>query len=172
MKYNLNSRLYLYHKTISKYDFIEKYINFLQSNTILRHFKINCNIYQEFHNNLNELFHKELLTYKKVHLKIKNTSHFKQGFTQVVVSIRKKYLFFYLELLLNSVFLTKKPTFLFHKKIVTCVFKSRLDSSSSFFRTHLIFASKVNRISLNFKFSYQLWNRFQLPKDYLFLSKF
>lgn len=168
MKLSLTSRLYLHHIILSRYDFTDKYINFIQFNLNLRNIKINCTIYDLTQNSLNELFFKELLTYRKFHIK-KPIQTSKLKTVQFLTSIKKMYIYIFLELLLNSVFLFTKIVFLRSKDSSFYVFKFPIVFINNFFYTYLGLETKVNTTFLTFTLDSQILANFQLIKTCLFL---
>lgn len=170
MNLHFTSRLYLYHKALSKYDFTDKYVNFIQFHLNLRNTKINCSICESSQSSLNEVFYKELLMYRKLYIK-QPLYKSKLKLSQFIISNQKKYFFLLIEVLLNSIFLFTKITFQTNKNNYFYLLKFPTIINNNFFCTYANLKPKINPLFLNFTFNSQLLNNTQLIQSCLFLPK-
>nr|YP_009541961.1 hypothetical protein [Synarthrophyton chejuense]AYR06631.1 hypothetical protein [Synarthrophyton chejuense] len=137
MNFSLNSRLHIYHKLISKYDFVDK--KFLISNL----FNSDLRILKIFSsdNSIELLIQKELSTFKKFNLlcNIKNSF-----FNNFLVTLRDSCIKTYLEFLLYTNF--KYNVFKKSKNYLFFVIKNEF---ISFYRKVFSFTTKNTFLNLN-----------------------
>jgi hypothetical protein len=140
-------RLSVYSSILSKYDFTDKHTNFEKFVLTSCVPKFSCVILGTLKTSLNEILFNEFLTFKKLHFtSIKNNNKYKLNYFKI--TIRKKYLFLCVELLLNSSFVYTKLKILDNKKSYSlCNFKFPVISSINPFFSFSYIVENCNMLS-------------------------
>jgi len=169
MKYNYQPRLKIYHKTLGKFDLIDKYNTYQ-----LKYFKsIAIKIFWDFNNkiDLTKLLFKEFLLqqrfrHKKILKRVPNTF-----FT---ITIRKNYIYLYFEMLINTYFINNKKIHI-NNFIPTILFQLSFLNQNKFFNCFNNNFSQFDTLRtnntircnflLNIKQSFEYLNYHFLPTD-------
>lgn len=107
MKYILIPRSYTYYNILGKCDLLDKHNILYKSYFILANNNFSCNFFSFPKGGPNSLILKEFLTQRKLSFKKTN----EKSLDYFITSLRKKHFFLYLDVLLNSLFLTNEWIF-------------------------------------------------------------
>jgi len=171
MKYNYQPRLKIYHKTLGKFDLIDKY-NIYQST----YFKnILIKIFWDFNSSnkidltkflFKEFFLQQRFIHKKMFNRVPNTF-----FT---TTLRKNYIYLYFEMLINTYF-TNNNKIHINNLIPTILFQLSFLNQNKFFNCFNSYFSQFDILStnniircsflLNIKHSFEYLNYHFLPTD-------